>query len=297
MIRIALLTLAIANPVHAQITVPDGAWMGFPVTAIGAGLIVPVYEHLSINADGAGQRAWSVPLTEAGCAGAPSDPPACDPPVRMGAVRLTAQKDGITVRAEGSQINPFTHPTDAGLWPSVALAGWNWRLRGDDRRMILSREALVEGEPLTLERLYLRAEADVPGLLFDYLFVREMSLGQGICGIDALHGDPLRWRGLVDDLRVMAPVLAELRRIDQMAQRPRADLLRALTLRQGPEALGADAADVSDLPQDARAAVLMLRLGQAPQPSDSPRLATLDWPAPADLVQAEGNCLAYLFDF
>jgi hypothetical protein len=295
MIRVACLALALAAPAAAQTALPDGDWMGFPVTAIGAGLVVPIYEHLSVTGDTASQRAWTVPVTASGCTGAPTDPPACAPPVALGALRLAGDGDRVSVQPEGAQITPYDHPTDARLWPDVALAGWDWQVRGDDRRMILSREAVIEGERLTLERLYLRADPDVPGLLFDVLFVRQMSLGRAICGIDALHGDLLRWRGFVDDLRVMAPVLAELRRIDQMA-RAREDQLRALTLRRGPEVLGAAAADVSDLPEGARVAVLAL-LNPAPMAKDGPRLATLDWPAPPDLLQAEANCLAYLFDF
>jgi len=276
----------------------QGDWLGFAATAINLGLVVPVMEQLQIRGDLAQQQGWTVPLTQQGCTGTDADPPACAPPVPLGAVVLTLQGDRVAAVPDGPQGNPYTHPVDSALWPLVGLAGHDWLLRGDDRRVILSREAVIEGEPLTLERIYYRAPPGTAGQLFDYLFTAELSIARAVCGIDALHDSPADWDAFLAHVARLHPVTAELRRIAQMAQRSRDDQLRALTLRHGPQALGDSAADVSDLPESARTAWLDFAANQRDAADRGPDwLDSLAFDATPELAERASACIAYFMDF
>jgi hypothetical protein len=274
----------------------QGDWLGVPATGIFLGVMVPVYEHLSVRGDLSMQRAWTVPVTEGGCTATPADPPACAPPVPLGTARLQGAKAGVglSVRAEGPQANPFSHPVDAAIWPAIALAGHDWQLRGNDRRVILSRPAVVEGEPVTLERWYLRMGPDAPGHLWAFLRLRHASLGRSLCEIDVLHADPARWAVLEADLATMAPVTAELQHLADLATRSRDQQRRYLTLLHGPAALGDQAADVSDLPEAARA--LWLARGGPAEPAPGEALLDgLGLGVPPDMARRVAACIEYSY--
>lgn len=303
MIRPALLALALASPAAAQQAGPpelQGAWLGFAASAILTGLVVPVVEELSVTGATATQRGWTVPLDPAACTGAPGQPAACAPPIELGAVGLTLAKGRLRADPAGDQPNPYPHPTDAARWPLVALAGHDWQVRAGATILVLSREAEVEGQPVTLDRLYVRAPAGSGGWLFDYLQTSDLSVSQAICGVLALQDDPADWRAFLDRLALLAPVTAELVRLGrgagQGAGQGREARLRFMTLREGSAVLGDMAADVSDIPEAARAAWLdhlaWLRAGAAPGPGQGV-IAALAWPAAPEAVARAEACLEY----
>lgn len=299
MIRPALLALALASPAAAQQAGPpelQGEWLGFAVSAILTGLVVPVVEELSITGATATQRGWTVPLDPADCTGAPAQPAACAPPIELGTVRLTLAKGRLRADPADDQPNPYPHPTDAARWPLVALAGHDWQVRAGATTLVLSREAQVEGEPVTLDRLYVSAPAGTAGQLFAYLQATDLSVSRAICGVQALQHDPEGWRAFLDRLALVAPVTAELARLGRRAGLGREDRLRMMTLREGPQALGDLAADVSDIPEAARAAWLdhlaWLRAGH-PAPPGQGVIAALGWPAAPETVERAESCLEY----
>lgn len=266
----AALTLALALsavPATGQVRPADGDWMGFATTAILMGLVIPVVEHLHLEGGHIAQRGWTVPMTDAPCTAAPAD---CPPPVNLGDARLQDAGDLLRILPEGPQTNPYDHPTDAAYWNLIALAGHDWAVRGNDAMMVLSRPAVAEGEPVTLERVYVRAPADAAGWLFDYLLAAELSVGRSVCGVMALQDAPQDWARFLDLIATMAPVTAEIRQLSRPPGAGRAARLRYLTLLRGPAILGDRAADVSDLPQAARAAWLdhhaWLAAGAVPEP-------------------------------
>lgn len=299
MIRPALLALALATPAAAQPAGPpelQGDWLGFAATAILLGLVVPVVEELSVTGDTARQRGWTVPYDPADCTGAPGQPAACAPPIELGTVRLTLAKGRLGVAGQGHPPNPYPHPTDAALWPLVALAGHDWQVRAGAATVVLSREAQVEGEPVTLDRLYVRAPAGTAGRLFDYLQATELPISRAICGVQALQDDPAAWDGFLAHLFRLAPVSAEIARLGRMASPGLDDRRRVLTLLRGPEGAGDWRADVSDIPEAARAAWLdhlaWLRAGHPPPPGQGVIVA-LAWPAAPDAVARAEACLEY----
>jgi hypothetical protein len=299
MIRSALLAIALASPAAAQTAAPpdlQGEWMGFAASAILLGLVVPVIEELSVAGATATQRGWTVPMDPADCTGAPTQPAGCAPPIELGTVRLALAKGLLEVAPAGEQPNPYPHPTDAARWPLVALAGHGWQVRAGATTLVLSREAEVEGEAITLDRLYVRAPAGAAGWLFDYLQANELSVGRAICGVQALQDDPADWHAFVDRLALLAPVTAELARLGRGTGLGREDRLRLMTLREGPQVLGEMATDVSDIPEAARVAWLdhlaWLRAGAAPAPGQGV-IAALGWQAAPDVAERAEACLEY----
>jgi hypothetical protein len=300
LLALACVAPLIHAPAAAQPTALQGDWLGVATTGISLGLMVPAYEHLAVHGDRAMQRAWAYPDTPGGgCTDTPADPPACAPPVVLGAAVLEAGRakggaDGLTVRAEGPQASPFTHPTDAAIWPEMALAGHDWQLRGDDRRVILSREAMIEGVSVTLERRYYRMGPDTAGHLWSYIRGRDVSQGRTICEIDALHADPALWAVFEAEVATMAPVTAELHRLANLATRSRDQQLRYLTLLYGPEVVGDQAADVSDLPEAARVLWLAPR-GPAETAPGGALLEGLGLSVPPDLARRAAACIEYSY--
>lgn len=290
------LTLAIA-PAGAQVRPADGDWLGFATTAILMGLVIPVVEHLHIDGDRIQQRGWTVPMTDAPCTAAPAE---CPPPVTLGAGRLEAAGEALRVVAEGPQTNPYDHPTDAARWNLIALAGHDWAVRGGDTMMILSRPATAEGEPVTLERVYVRAPADAAGWLFDYLLAAELSVGRSVCGVMALQDAPLDWARFLDLIAAMAPVTAEIRHLSRPPGAGRTARLRYLTLLRGPAVLGDRAADVSDVPEGARSAWLAhhawLAAGAEPEPGLH-LVEPLGFQADQGSAERARACEEYFFSF
>ena len=254
MLRPALTALAlVSSPAAAQTM--EGTWLGFGATLVLLGYTVPVLEELTVEGDLARQRGWTT-VDPAACTGGPDQPPACAGAVDIGTVRLVVDDRGLTAVPEGVQTTPYTHPTDVGFWPVVRLAGQDWRVRSGDDMFVLSRVGVVEGERLNIERVYLRAPAGTGGQLFDYLMAMEMSVSRSLCGLQALHADPVAWPAFLAQLQALAPVTADLGQIWRLPSRPRAVSLRAMTLMRGPEAMGDLAGFVDDIPEAARQAWL-----------------------------------------
>lgn len=300
-LRLCLFAALALTPLKAQAGELDGDWLGVPLTPILIGAMVPVFEHLRIAGDSATSRGWTVPMTRARCGGE-TDPPACAPPVGIGAVRIDRPEadrpELLRMERDGPQTNPMTHPDDVLAWLQSALAGFDWLARGGDRMLVLSREAVIGGEPVTLERVYLRAGPDTAGHVFDYLRATDLSLGRAVCALMAVHELPELWDGFTDRIAAIAPVTAELRRWMHLSAPERADTLRMLTLRQGPEALGAQAADVSDIPEAARAAWLAMReraAGQGGSGDDLLNLSALGLDAPEQVAARAQACIDYAF--
>ena len=300
-VRICLLAGLISAPATILAGDLDGDWLGFPLTPILRGDMVAVYEHMRIEDDRAESRGWAAPMGTALCGG-PADPPACAPPVRIGAARILRpdpeQPRLLRMERDGPQTNPMTHPDDVLAWLQNALAGFDWLARGGDRMLVLSRESVIGGQPLTLERVYLRAGPDTAGHVFDYLRATDLSLGRAVCALMAVHELPELWDGFTDRIAAIAPVTAELRRWMHLSAPERADTLRMVTLREGPAALGVQAADVSDIPKAARAAWLAMReraAGQGGSSDDLLNLSALGLDAPEQVAARAQACIDYAF--
>lgn len=296
MIRAALTAFALCLPAPAAAQPLEGTWLGFGATAILLGFTVPVVEELTITGDLASQRGWTV-VDPAACTGLPDQPPACAGAVDLGGVRLV-MTDGarLSARPEGVQTNPHVFAADADYWPQFRLAGHDWLIRTAPDALVLTREAQVGDDTLTIERLYLRAPAGTGAALFDYLTAMGLSIGRAICGLQAIHADPPVWTVFVDHLHRLAPVTADLAAIDRLPTRPRAVHLRRMTLMRGPEEMGELAGFVDDIPETARQAwldhVAWVEAG-SPAPEGLVTLPMLGFPAaPATLARAEA-CLEY----
>lgn len=279
----------------------NGDWLGFPLTQILRGDMVPVFEHLRIDGNRATSRGWAVPMNTARCTGE-ADSPACAPPVEIGAVRIErpepARPGLLRIQRDGPQTNPMTHPDDVLAWLQSALAGAEWQSRSAERFLVLSREAVVQGASITVERVYLRAAPETAGHVFDYLRATDVSLGRSVCALLAIHELPELWDAFTDRIATMAPVTAKLRRWSDLAAPERADTLRMVTLRQGPEALGAQAADVSDLPETARAAWLAMAArtgGQGGDGGDLLHLTALGLDLPEQVGARSRACIDGVF--
>jgi len=291
---------ALPQTSRAQPASLDGDWLGFAMTAIHLGILVPVIEDLRVQDGHADQYGWTHPMTDRGCTGTADDPPACAPPVPLGRVILSRKGQVLTPRPDGAQTNPYTHPTDAGYWPLFQLAGHEWHLRGDDRRLILARELEAEGEVLTVERVYLRAPAGAAGQLFDYLYAAQLSIARATCGLDALHDSPSDWDSFWALLAQVHPVTAQIRRISQQAERSRDETLLRLFLERGPDAVAGYPVDAGHIPEAARAAWLDhaagLRQGIAPGPGQVV-IDSLGIAAPAEIADRAAACIEYFLSY
>lgn len=291
---------ALPQPSRAQPSSLDGDWLGFAMTAIHLGILVPVVEELTIRDGRAEQHGWTHPLTDRGCTGTADDPPACTPPVPLGRVILSLKGQVLTPRPDGAQTNPYTHPTDAGYWPLFQLAGHDWHLRGDDRRLILARELEAEGEVLTVERIYLRAPAGAAGMVFDYLHAAQLSIGRATCGLDALHDSPPDWDSFWALLARVHPVTSEIRRINLQAERSRDETLLRLLLERGPDAVAGHPVDAAHIPEAARAAWLDHAAGLARGIEPGPGRAVIDslgFAAPAEVAERAAACVEYFMSY
>jgi hypothetical protein len=294
MLRPALTALALPSaPATAQGL--EGTWLGFGATAILLGFTVPVIEELTVEGDLARQRGWTT-VDPAACTGGTDQPPACAGAVEIGAVRLLSDKARLSAVPEGVQTIPYAHPGDAGFWPLFRLAGHDWLVRSGDDAAVLSRDAVIEGEPLTIERVYLRAPAGTGGQLFDYLIAMEVSVSRSLCGLQAIHADPVAWPAFLAQLQALAPVTADPGQIRRLPTRPRAVSLRAMTLMRGAEAMGDLAGFVEDIPEAARQAWLdhlaWVQAGAQPPPG----LVTvphLPFPAAPETAARAAACLEY----
>ena len=294
MLRPALTALALLTAPASGQTL-EGTWLGFGATAILQGITTPLLEELTVEGDLGRQRGWTW-VDSATCTGGPDQPPACAGAVDLGSVRLETDKGRLTARPEGVQTNPYSHPTDAGLWPVFQLAGQDWLVRPGDDTMVLAREIAFEGEPLTIERVYLRAPAGTAGQLDDYLRASDLSIARALCAVQALHADPDGWAAFLAHLQAVAPVTADLGAIMRLPSRPRAVQMRAMTLMQGPEGLGDLAGFVEDIPEAARQAWLdhlaWVRAGAQPPPG-LVTLPHLPFAAAPETAARAAACLEY----
>jgi hypothetical protein len=286
-----------ALPVPAAARNLDGDWLGFAVTAIHLGFMVPVFEQMTVRNGRADQIGWTFQSPEWGCTGTRQDARACAQPVPLGAVVLTQQGDRIDAQPDGPQSNPYSHPTDAGFWPVFRLAGYDWHLRGNDIRLILSRVHEVEGETLTLERMYLRAPPGAAGMAFDYLLAADLSVSRAVCGLVALQDSPADWAAFWEVQARVHPVTAEIRRISLLEAPSREDIALLILLRDGNDPGNADA---SQIPAAARAAwletIAVIRQGIAPDPHRA-LIESLRFPAQAEIARRADACIEYFYSY
>lgn len=295
-LSLAICVSLVPAPLAAEPRSIEGNWLGFPVTGVMLGVIVPVIEELEVVGSEGRQRLWS--SAAFGCSGTADDPPVCAPPVSLGVVRLEQSGDRLSVQPEGVIELPFDLP-EAEIWPLFQLADYDWLVRGDEGRLILSRDLrrepisifdpapepemppiladivdyLVEAAP-TLERIYLRAPAGMAGWVFDYLVAAQLRVGGVICALDALHRSPADWDAFADHVAVLHPVTAELRRLQTLAGPDAAAAARLDALRTGPP----DATEIADLPATAREAWFdhaALRHGEVTPPPGQTQLSAL----------------------
>lgn len=293
MIRILTALILAAPALHAQSL--DGHWLniGDP-----QGWVVPHYELLTLDGDRFESRAWVRPYDPDLCTGAADAPAACTPPVPTGAGRLRLDADRFEVVEVAGAVNPYVHPHDHGLWPQFALPGAPWTLSAGPRAFALGRPAEFEGERVALERLWLRVEADVPELLFTYLLAIERSLARAFCAVAALHQDEAAWKGFTADLRLHAPVAAEIAAFHDapVRARTRERMERFAHLRTG-QPLADGAATAIDHPQPARAAWLAVeaRAEGAEAPPGQVWLAQLAWLVPQPVADRTAACEEHFF--
>jgi len=254
----------------------DGHWM-----AIGdmLGLLPGHIESLTIDGD----RAVSVLWRSGDCASG-DGAPACSLPLAATSGHFAGTSFDLSVTADAGAAMPFAAPESA-LWPLFALEGAPWQTFWQGDRLMIVREAGIEGTTVPLMRIWLRTEPELPGQLFDFLVANELGIARSICPVVTLRGDPGAWEGFTAYLAATAAPNHDLR-------------LWRSGLGTPPALADLAAGDASAYGEAAAAAFARghgWQQGTGAVPDGLQLLAAFPYPAAPALVAATADCDARLF--